>query len=296
LLVYLLFLNLSQHKDDLNILLLAKDNIEILTGNKPIPLETNTILLLVLVSSLATGLVSGTFCLWVGARQRKASHRELYRQRELLGLLLDAQEAERNRLGEDLHDELGPMLTALRWKTTHLSLPDNANSSADIRSFHDMIDLSIEKIRQVARNLVSPVLLEEGLLIMLRQAVLQLSKNTALHVRVQSNTDRIELDKTRSLHVFRSVLELLNNAMRHGDATELLIDIRQQKDYYIFTVSDNGKGMPDQIQENRSGLGLTNVNARASYIGGHFFIQNQPGGGTKAVLEVPIRLKRSEHA
>ena len=294
--VYLLFLNLSQHKDDLNIFLLAKDNIEILTGNKPIPLETNTILLLVLVSSLATGLVSATFCLWVGARQRKASHRESYRQRELLGLLLDAQEAERNRLGEDLHDELGPMLTALRWKTTHLSLPDNANSSADIRSFHDMIDLSIEKIRQVARNLVSPVLLEEGLLIMLRQAVLQLSKNTALHVRVQSNTDRIELDKTRSLHVFRSILELLNNAMRHGDATELLIDIRQQKDYYIFTVSDNGKGMPDQIQENRSGLGLTNVNARASYIGGHFFIQNQPGGGTKAVLEVPIRLKRSEHA
>jgi hypothetical protein len=72
LLVYLLFLNLSQHKDDLNILLLAKDNIEILTGNKPIPLETNTILLLVLVSSLATGLVSATFCLWVGARQRKA--------------------------------------------------------------------------------------------------------------------------------------------------------------------------------------------------------------------------------
>ncbi|MDP4999899.1 MAG: sensor histidine kinase [Saprospiraceae bacterium] len=259
-------------------------------------METNTILLLVLVSSLATGLVSATFCLWVGARQRKASHRELYRQRELLGLLLDAQEAERNRLGEDLHDELGPMLTALRWKTTHLSLPDNANSSADIRSFHDMIDLSIEKIRQVARNLVSPVLLEEGLLIMLRQAVLQLSKNTALHVRVQSNTDRIELDKTRSLHVFRSVLELLNNAMRHGDATELLIDIRQQKDYYIFTVSDNGKGMPDQIQENRSGLGLTNVNARASYIGGHFFIHSQPGGGTKAVLEVPIRLKRSEHA
>lgn len=276
--VYLLFLNLSQNR------------------NKLIILETNAILLLVLISSLATGLVSSTFCLWVGTRQRKATQQELYQQRELLGLLLDAQEAERNRLGEDLHDELGPMLTALRWKTTHLSLSDDAKNIADIRSFHDMIDLSIEKIRQVARNLVSPVLMEEGLLIMLRQAVLQLSKNTALQIRVQSSADRIDLDKIRSLHIFRSIMELLNNAIRHGEATELLIDTRQQKDCYIFTVSDNGKGIPDQFQENRSGLGLTNVSARASYIGGRFFIQNQPGGGTKAVLEVPIRLKRSDYA
>jgi signal transduction histidine kinase len=124
--------------------------------------------------------------------------------------------------------------------------------------------------------------------------VLQLSKNTAFSIHIQSNTDYIELDKTRSLHVFRSIMELIANAMRHGEASQILVDIRQQAGQYIFTINDNGKGMPDAVQ-NAAGIGLTNVNARASYIGGHFFIQNQPGGGTKAVLEVPIQQKSIQH-
>lgn len=257
-------------------------------------MDPKDILLLVFVSVLITALISGAICFWIIVAQRRINRRELYKQQQLLGVVLEAQEAERNRLGEDLHDELGPMLTALRWKTTHLALPENTHHRADIRSFHDMIDHTIEKIRQVARNLVSPVLLEDGLLIMLRQAVLQLSKNTAFSIHIQSNTDYIELDKTRSLHVFRSIMELIANAMRHGEASQILVDIRQQAGQYIFTINDNGKGMPDAVQ-NAAGIGLTNVNARASYIGGHFFIQNQPGGGTKAVLEVPIQQKSIQH-
>lgn len=250
-------------------------------------METKDIIIIVATTTLLTsGLVSLFFFLIL--RKRKKQNRDKAEmQKALLGIVLEAQELERNRLGEDLHDELGPMLTALRWKTRNFSLTENTHLNEEVQSFNNMIDHAIEKVRQVSRNLMSPVLIEKGLIIAIREANTQLEKSTPLKINLETTLKDIRLCKTKAMQVFRILMELCAHAVRRAGTGTLSIHISLNDGLYVFSITDtpNGEILPNTA--NDEGISLKNILARASYIDGSFTFQKQEEGGTKAVLKVP---------
>ena len=162
---------------------------------------------------------------------------------------------------------------------------DAANTRAFEKSL-DQLDKTIAELRKVAHNLMPEALVRFGL----RSAVkdfcesIQLSGNTEI-ICEQFGTDR-ELGNIADVNVYRIIQELVNNAVIHGRATQILAQLTKTDERVLITVEDNGKGFELSSLEKLSGMGLTNIQSRVNYFNGLLDIGSRPGEGTTVNIEL----------
>lgn len=206
--------------------------------------------------------------------------------------VLKGEEQERTRLAKDLHDGLGGMLSGIKYsfqtmKGNLIMTPDN--QQAFERSM-DMLDSSIREMRRVAHNLMPEVLVRYGLDTAIRDYTTELNKSGIVKVVYQSmGIENKELEQSMALGLYRIIQELLNNVMKHAEASDVLVQVFAEKEKLVVNVEDNGKGMDASLLEKAGGMGWKNIRSRVDLLNGKIDIQSAQGKGTAVNLEFMLQ-------
>ena len=230
------------------------------------------------------------------AKQRKAIIREQAHQHELdrikqehrnkvFNAMLEGEEKERLRISKDLHDGLGGMLSGIHLKLAKVNMENQQeNLKLRIDDVLSTLDGSLNELRMIARNLMPKTLKKYGIKAALKDYC-QLMSNTATTVSLQYYGN-INLDSAYQTTIYRIVQELINNAVKHSEANEVLVQLFTEPYHISITVEDNGKGFDTKSQG--GGLGLSNLKNRVEYLGGILDIQSEENKGTTANIEIEL--------
>ena len=229
----------------------------------------------------------------VAERTAEAEHRaEALRQLALE--LSGAEDLERRRIANILHDDLQQYLAAIRFRLDGL-FPDGINdpgTAERVASVESLLDESIQKCRNLSHELFPPVLQQNGLLSALdwlaRSKEERYGLKVELHVDPEAEPDSPKL----AAALFRSVRELLFNIVKHADTDRAELRIKSENGCIQISVSDHGKGFDmDKFRrrrrEYRAGYGLFTIEERIQFMGGSFKIESAPGAGCRINIEVP---------
>jgi PAS domain S-box-containing protein len=215
-------------------------------------------------------------------------------RRRLEKEILEISDRERRRIGQDLHDGLCQQLAGIELMSQVLEqrLETKAKSeAARAAEIARHVRDSITQTRLLARGL-SPVTLEsEGLM----AAFVELATNTEKMFQVACTVHCPELvnvpDLAVATHLFRIAQEAVSNAIKHGKARHIQIELLASQGMGTLAVRDDGSGLPKTL--NKTGMGLRIMQYRAGIIGATLAIQNQPAGGTAVICSFPLITKTS---
>lgn len=226
-------------------------------------------------------------------QQAKIEELETEKQLTATEAVLKGEEQERSRLAKDLHDGLGGMLSGIKhslssMKENLIMTPDNARAFE--RSI-DMLNSSISEMRRVAHNLMPEMLVKYGLDIALREFCSEITGSGITKVNYQSiGMDNAVIEQTAAVAIYRSTQELVNNAIKHGNANEVLVQLHlyKQEKILALTVEDDGKGMNVEVLKQSNGIGWKNIQNRVDFLQGKLDVQSEPGNGTSVMIEIKI--------
>lgn len=212
---------------------------------------------------------------------------------ENLEAVITGQEAERTRISTDLHDSLGGMLSALKLHYDALQV-NHAELAHDQQYLQimDLIDEACKDVRDISRNL-KPVALEKlGMTAALKDLVNKYRVHGSLDISINTNQVDGLLSNDAKLHVYRIIQELLNNALKHAQATEIDVIVNRAEDELVIMVQDNGIGFaPEEVQ---MGLGLGNLRSRVNVLKGEMEIDTSISRGTSVTIRIPIQAEAVE--
>jgi signal transduction histidine kinase len=218
--------------------------------------------------------------------QQKLKEKEQAEQLKVTKAILDGEERERERVAKDLHDGLGGMLAGVKinlstWSSNHLE-------EIQYESFHkilNQLDSSVSELRRVARNLMPESLLNFGLEIALKD-LCEFYMKDGLTIDFQAINIQKNLPLNLQVNIYRIVQELLNNAVKHSNADNILVQCSQNGEEFYITVEDNGKGITESEMSKVKSLGLKNLQNRVDFLKGKMEIQSIQNEGTTINIEV----------
>ncbi|TGN22560.1 sensor histidine kinase [Empedobacter tilapiae] len=203
-----------------------------------------------------------------------------------LTALLDGQEQERARLARDLHDGLGGLLSGTKIQLTHLNEKIDDHSKKDMAKSIHQLDGAVDELRRVAHNLMPDLLLKYGLEEALKEYAIRMS-NEHLDIDVQFLSYTNSLDKENQLLVYRIIQELVNNAIKHAQAEQIIIQFVEDETNYSVTVEDDGKGFDMNNTKLTQSAGLHNIQSRVQFLKGQLNIHSEIDLGTSIEFQFP---------
>jgi two-component system, NarL family, sensor kinase len=200
---------------------------------------------------------------------------------------IDTLENERRRIAADLHDELGPLLSAVKLQINNLDTNDADDKIIIDKSSH-YIDNIIGKLREISNNLMPNTLLRKGLKKAMEEFLESSSQLYKMEIKFTCD-DNLQLDQQQEINIYRILQEILHNTIKHAKATCLIIRMTVENNRLIIVTADNGQGF-DYFAKSRevSGLGLRNLQSRAEVLGGEVACSSEPGKGTMYTFEIPV--------
>ncbi len=215
------------------------------------------------------------------------------RANQLQGLaveLIEAEERERRRVAELLHDDLQQMLSAAKMQLQAVSL----NLSEPVLLYvEQLLQDSIDKSRRLSHELSPPVLNHSGLVAALKWLAARMEEQFGLQVEFEADADGQFDNEPVKVFMFRAVQELLFNIVKHAGVKIARVQICRKESNIVTTVSDRGRGFISEVLNSTSekaGFGLMSIRERASYIGGGLEIESTPGKGSRFTLTLPLDL------
>jgi len=233
-------------------------------------------------------LAMATFVLlwrWTIQKRKLAESRILQfeQEKQLVATqaVLDGETRERARLARDLHDGLGSMLTGVKLKLVEMKKGVTLDYP-DVERFDNalgLLDNSVQEMRRVAHHLMPDSLSRFGL----KPAVSDFCTNLP-SVRFTYYGDESRLEPKLEVMIYRSIHELVNNALKYAGASQILVQIIQEPDRIAFTVQDDGCGFDPEAET--QGMGLQNIRTRVASYNGILDINSRPGEGTEVNVEL----------
>lgn len=203
-----------------------------------------------------------------------------------LTALLDGQEKERARLARDLHDGLGGLLSSTKLQLTYLNEKIDTSAKNDMSKSIHQLDGAVDELRRVAHNLMPDLLVKYGLEEALKEYAIRMS-NEQLDVDAQFLSYTNSLDKERQLLVYRIIQELVNNAIKHANASQIIIQVAEDTTDYHITVEDDGNGFDTKNKNLLQSAGLHNINSRVEFLKGILNIHSEIDLGTSVEFQFP---------
>lgn len=222
----------------------------------------------------------------VKQNQTQAAKLAELRNKSINDLLLGV-ESERRRLSQDLHDGLGVSLAAMKMKANLMELRTEGTEKNAWRDLMTDIETTYEELRSVAHNLPPKSLFRAGMHSAVEE-VLQRTRTLRpeLTIRYYNDLPLNRLSQQAEINLFRITLELVNNALKHAEASQLNVQWLAHKKEVVLIVEDNGKGF-QMGKAPAEGIGLANVGNRVTVLGGKMHTDSQPGHGATFVINIP---------
>jgi PAS domain S-box-containing protein len=210
--------------------------------------------------------------------------------RELATHLQDAQELERKMIAQDIHDELGQSLTAVKMDLARvIRLGLNASGAMEhLTDALNSVDQSISTVRRLATDLRPKMLDDLGIFAAVEWYVSAFARRTDLEVGCHIEGSDQKVPPTVSIALFRIVQESLTNVLRHASARRVEVSLVHSGHEVRLIISDDGEGFDPEREKASLSLGLLGIRERTQAIGGRFVIQSAPGRGTEVSVRVPV--------
>jgi signal transduction histidine kinase len=195
--------------------------------------------------------------------------------------IITVQEDERKRISQDLHDDVGNSLAAVK------NMLIQRNDSGLIEK---EIDAIIQDIRNISHDLMPVDFKEHALPDIIRHTVNKFKDHPRIHFDYQKTGSVLKLHPVVELVVYRVINELITNSIKHSQATNVMIQLLYQNKTLVVMVEDNGIGMKNDPVISEKGIGLKNIRHRTTYIGATLTIESDHKG-TLFIIEIPYEKK-----
>ena len=261
------------------------------TTNTSLVLLIGTIGMLILVIGLVVFIV---------LHQRKVSRYQLQLQRleqEQQKVLINAsvrlQEEERQRIAADLHDDAGPLLaTARLYLNENLVNQDKATQLQSIYQARQILDDTIQLVRNISHSLMPPTLKNFGLESAVNDLTQKISGSGSINASSRFHDYKERLKPEKELLVFRIIQELINNILKHSNSSFIHITQNKQDDRFVLRIHHDGRGIVqadfDKLNKSNIGLGLKNISSRLRVAHGKIFFEKDSSQTYyKVTLDVP---------
>mgnify|MGYP006415801151 FL=1 len=227
------------------------------------------------------------------SQQRETLKGELYRR------VIEAQEAERQRIARDLHDETGQALTAIGLSLRGLSTSIKQNHTArrsqkTLMQLESMVAHSLHELQRVISGLRPSHLDDLGLPATMRWHISQAQERTECHLDFEIIGEEQEICPEFITIMFRIFQEAITNVLRHADATRTIIHLVFEPDVMMIRVNDNGLGFDPKILGEEPTWGLLGMQERTTLLGGQFRVVSAPDKGTQIESIIPYCAKHGK--
>jgi len=241
------------------------------------------------LSALLLVFLTGIF---INIRERRLADAKL---KELTQRIFDTQEEERGRVARELHDSISQILVGVRYalelSRKRLDSGDNTRAGENLAKGIDNLNGAIGEVRRISRDLRPGVLDDLGLGPALQALTAEFSERTGIHMDFETVVFRNRLDGDAKIALYRIAQEALTNIERHADATSVSVNVFGHRRGATMRISDNGHGIHQGREEDRSdtGLGLRNMQERMEQLDGSLRILSSRNG---TVIEAQVPLTR----
>jgi two-component system NarL family sensor kinase len=198
--------------------------------------------------------------------------------------LLTGEERERQRVARDLHDGLGGMLSGIKIK---LSGQARAGADQNLDGVILQLDHSVSELRRIARNMMPESLLKLGLETALLD-LCELLMSDQTQISFQAYDIRKDMPAIIQANIYRIVQETLTNAVRHAQASKIILQCSQNGNTFLITIEDNGTGFDAEAALKAEGMGFSNIKSRVDYLKGKMDIESAVNEGTSINIELDV--------
>jgi len=247
------------------------------------------VILLVVIGTVAVMLMAFAVVFFVLLYKRRVLENELKikaleakHQQDMLNATLRSQEAERNRLGSELHDSVGATLSSVKM---NIQVSIDKETTQHLKPVLDFLNDAIVQVRDISHQMM-PIVLKKYGVTKAVEVLFEKASNEKLSATLDIK-DELEMDQENQILLYRIVQELLNNSIKHAKASKLNFSGERINGHYIYSYCDNGPGYPDAVLNKSEGMGMYNILTRAQALQAKVEFSNENNGGatTKLVFD-----------
>jgi len=276
-------------KKEKEILNLQNSNLEI-----DIKRRQNRNLLIGAISALFATLIIAYLILKNSKRRRTIAEQQkilesqkvdkLIKDQELVGLdaMIEGQEQERQRIAEDLHDNLGGKLSTIKLYVEDLESKDDTA----LTKISNLLDETYDEVRNIAYEKQSSALIDNGLIPAVRLVANRIKSSKKLDIKVVNIDFNNRIPNFKELQLFRVIQELLANTIKHAQARQAIIQFSEDNNHLNCVYEDDGIGFNKETVI--KGMGLSNIERRIQKIKGSLIIDSADHNGTTVIINVPL--------
>jgi signal transduction histidine kinase len=215
--------------------------------------------------------------------------RFLERQQQVVSLqsMINGQETERIRIAKDLHDGLGGVFSTVKMHYSTLQQDTPAVKENPLyKKTLDLINNASDELRKVAHNMMPEVLMKVGLVEALRDFCDNITSGKLIKMTLQTFGMEKRLGNSTEIMLYRIIQELVNNIIKHANATEAVIQINREGNRLSLTIEDNGRGFNTREADEKQTMGMATVKSRVDYLNGSLTIDSRKDIGTTVMIDL----------
>ena len=216
-------------------------------------------------------------------------------QNKMFNAIVSLQDKERKRIAQDIHDTLGSILSTAKLRLSGMEEYSDLmdpHQQEQYKSVIGLLDEAVAELRNISHNIMPATLSRLGLAAALQNLFERINSYSGIQIHYNVHGVSGRLEEATEITIYRIILELVNNVVKHAQASSLTVQLIQFKDHLNATVEDDGKGFEfDHVRRFKSGIGLDNIISRISYLDGKIEIDTGPGKGTSITLDIPLAVK-----
>jgi len=281
----------EKNKDQTRILTLTNENLE-----KDLKINKRTNQRNIFLFSSAGIVLIAIFVLVLYRSKTKSDNliamqkiSQLEKDKKLISVqfLMEGQENERRRIAKELHDGIGVLLSTAKMQFTSID-GLSPNSRPKINNATKLLEMAASEVRKITHNLMPGLLTKYGFFEAVDDLIDQINDAETIEAEFVVEGQQNRFSETREFMLYRMVQEMINNTLKHAQASKVKIRVVAEDDNLLLQYHDNGKGFNVYEKLNNQAIGLTSLNSRANYLGGDLKLESSPGQGTKYELMISI--------
>lgn len=215
-------------------------------------------------------------------KEEKLRQMEQEQKNLALRAMLKGEEFERSRMAKELHDGIGILLSSLK-----LGLDRVLGKGKKEQHLHKLVDKASSSLRRIAHNMMPETLMKFGLIAAIEDLCDEINYGKNVHVDLQHFGVDPHIYENTAIQIYRILQELLNNVIKHAEASEVLVQLLQRNNRLFITVEDDGKGISQAAFKN-PGHGLRNIESRVNYLNGKLTWDSSENKGTTVSIEIQL--------
>ncbi|MBK6984906.1 MAG: sensor histidine kinase [Bacteroidetes bacterium] len=270
---------------------LAKNKAEIETKEKQAYIK-NIIIIAIVVLMLLVAITGFLFYRKKQIEQQAKLDAEIASQKEIrTKAILEAEEKERRRIAQDLHDGVGQLLSAAKLNLSNLDSKITTQTEEQklaMQNALSLVDDSVKEVRAVSHNMMPNTLIKLGLASAVREFITKLGNAPTLKVDLEIVGLDTRLDNQVETVLYRVIQEIVNNIIKHAKASQISMQLIRHETELNIMIEDNGVGFDTNQLDDFEGIGLKGIQTRIEFLNGSVHFDSSIGRGTTVIIDIPL--------